>query len=186
MKVLISKIHLLIIAYAGYVVFEYYEAFEAKMADYAKEVPLIQKEIKTKKRKLSDIKKFEEEIDVAKDRMAKAKDHFRKLEQQLPRTMSDFQIKENLKSTLEELNLMNVNIVPAPELFKDFYYSKTYVVKGTGTFLQFLVFIENMARNERIFNIDTLKFVRSKEKVRGRYQLIDAEINVETYRQSGG
>jgi Tfp pilus assembly protein PilO len=62
------------------------------------------------------------------------------------------------------------------------FFVKKYEMRGYGTFLQFMVFFEKIAENERLLNINEIKLERRAGGQRGRFQVIDAQVIVEAYR----
>lgn len=184
MEAILGKVHYLIIIWALYVCFDYYEKYMAQYTEIQKEIVQSKNMIAKKKNRMTEIKKFLKDIDTAKLRMKKAKEHLVNLELKLPGTISDFEIKSQLTEKAEKLKIKDVQVLLSPEKHKDFYFSKTYTFIGKGTYLQFLIFLEHLEKSKRIFNVGSVILAKGKENSRGRFEVIDGTITVEVYRHA--
>src|SRR5690606_6576315 len=99
-----------------------------------------------------------------------------------PSEISDTENLSLIRSTAESLNIRGISLSPDSERSNGFYFVKPYTFSAKGTFLQFLIFFERIGESTRLFNIRELKFQRSREEQRGRFQLIEVSAIIEAYR----
>lgn len=146
------------------------------------EVPMIQAAMGIKRKKLQEISSYKKEIDQAKERVSLAQKEVEKLQRQLPNEISNTENLQLISEIAKGLNIKNVYLTPSVEVNKGAYFTKIYELKGEGTFLQFLIFMEKIADNERLLNVDKLKLSQQTVQQKGRFQIINADIYIEAYR----
>ncbi len=185
---IVSKLHILIMLGTGFGLYNAHMDFQANIKVKEDEIPVIKNKIKRKQRDLKDVEKYKQNIKEAKDQIQLVAKQIEKIQQQLPSSGSDIEIFEILKSLSKDLNIQGVNVSSSgSEVAKDFYFVKSYQFQGTGTFLQFLIFIEKIKSLNRILNIQTFNFSKSTDiKQRGRFELIRGEILIDAYRYNEG
>ncbi len=71
---------------------------------------------------------------------------------------------------------------PGKETNNGFYFNKEYSFAAKGTFLQSLIFFESLANAERILNVKTVKISHDEEQNRSRFQIVNLETTVESFR----
>jgi len=168
--------------YAGFVIFQEYEKEQKELTALNERVPVLQRQIKKAERELANLRRYFKDIEEAKERIEKVASGVEKLQKRLPAKISDTENLGLVRRIAESLNIKNVLLSPGEEKVHGFYVSKDYKLKGNGTFLQYLIFLEKIGEQERILNIKTVNFDRSRTKQKGRFQLLDAEITLEAFR----
>ena len=179
---IVSRIHWIIILYTLYNVYISYEEHITKVELSKSQIPVIQSKIKKAEEQKGQLKDYFNDIEKAKKRIESVAIEVEKLQKKLPTEILDAENLELLSREGKELNIKNVSLSPQDEQDQGFYFSKNYNFKGTGTYLQFLIFLERISQVERLLNISKMTIVKSKNKQKGRFQLIDADITVESYR----
>ncbi len=182
MASLISKIYLIIILYTCWSVYEKYENYNTKVASLGSQVPVLKARFKKKEKEKKQLESYYDDIENAKHKIERVAQEIEKIQKQLPSEISDTDNLSLISKLAEDLNIKNIFLAPGQEEDKSFYFTKLYNIKGSGTFLQWLVFLEKIGANERLLNIHNIKMVQSTMRQRGRFQLINAEMNVEVYR----
>lgn len=182
MNNLMKKLHLLLFIYFAQEVYFIYDGFVVKENEITSSIPNLEVQIKKNERKKKDLKKYFEDIEGVKKRIDKVAQEVESLGKKFPDKISDTENLGLLRDIAESINIKNIFLSPANEALKGFYYSKNYNFKGTGTYLQFLVFLEKVATAERILNVKSVDFLKNKDKQKGRFQLLNAEIAIEAYR----
>ena len=177
-----KKLHLLLFLYFGQLVYFIYEGYVVKENEINSAIPALETQIQKNLRKKRDLKKYFADIKGVKKRIDKVAQEVETLSKKFPDKISDTENLGLLRDLAEGLNIKNIFLSPASETLKGFYYSKNYSLKGTGTYLQFLVLLEKLANAERILNVKSVEFLKNKEKQKGRFQLLNAEISIEAYR----
>tara|TARA_R110002049_G_scaffold227376_5_gene399585 strand:+ start:913 stop:1533 length:621 start_codon:yes stop_codon:yes gene_type:complete len=146
-------------------------------------VPAIQNRIAKLKKERKEVDTFMADIESAKKRIELVAQEVESLQKKLPSNISDPENLAMFQGFTDNLNIRDVSIVPGPEENLGFYYKKRYELKGKGTFLQFLILMEKISENERLLNIKALRMYKDDStQVRGRFQLIKAEMSIEAYR----
>ncbi len=158
---------------------EHAELVESKQGT----IPVIQNRINKLKRDRKEVDTYMADIESAKKRIELVAQEVEALQKKLPSNISDPENLAMFQGFTDSLNIRDVSIVPGQEENLGFYFKKRYELKGRGTFLQILILMEKIAENERLLNIKSIKmFKDSGTEVRGRFQLIKAEMSIEAYR----
>ena len=182
MSGILKRLHLFILIYAGMMIFQEYEKYQKEMESLKDRVPTLQRQIKKAEKEKQNLERYFVDIEEAKERIEKVAIGVEKLQKKLPPTISDTENLDLVRGIAEQLNIKNVLLSPGEEKVHGFYVSKDYKLKGSGTFLQYLILLEKIGVQERILNIKTVSFDRSKAKQKGRFQLLDAEMVFEAFR----
>ena len=182
MASLVSKIYLIIILYTCWSVYEKYENYNKQVASLGSQVPVLKARFKKKEKEKKQLESYYDDIKNAKHKIERVALEIEKIQKQLPSEISDTDNLSLISKLAEDLNIKNIFLAPGQEEDKSFYFTKLYNIKGSGTFLQWLVFLEKIGANERLLNIHNIKMVQSTVRQRGRFQSINAEMNIEVYR----
>jgi Tfp pilus assembly protein PilO len=183
---LLRNIHWFIIFYAGFQGWTAWDDHQGKISSVRDEIPVLQKNIKKGRKEKKQLTSLFKDIEAAKERIKEVALEVEKIQKQLPTEVADPEILESIRVVAENINIRNIFQTPLTEENKGFYYAKRYEFKGTGTFLQFLIFLEKIEEAERILNIRNVNISNSTQKQRGRFQLVNATIVVEAYRYNAG
>lgn len=182
MSGILSKIHWVIIFIALFDAGVFYFDHQEKVVSIESELPIIQARLKDKTKKAKQLKTFLKDIEAAKERIEIVALEVEKIQKKLPNIISDTENLGTIKNIAEDLNIKNIFLTPSVEVRKGFYITKKYELKSTGTFLQFLIFFEKIASNERLLNIGNFKIYKSQNKQRGRFQMINLDATIEAYK----
>ena len=87
-----------------------------------------------------------------------------------------------MRSIADKLKIRDIRVNPSEETDKGFYYAKSYEIEATGTYLQFLLLLENLSDSERILNVKNIKIERNSSQSKGRYEIIKISAIIESYR----
>ncbi|MCO4792683.1 MAG: type 4a pilus biogenesis protein PilO [Bacteriovoracaceae bacterium] len=186
MTALIKKLPFFIFLYAIYGGYEMYEKHLELLTGMKDRIPVIQNKINKTKQKKKDLKRYFQDIEEAKKNIELVAQEVEKVQRQLPSEISDAENLQLIKGIAESLNIKNIFLQPKSEENKGFYFIKNYEMKGTGTFLQFLILFEKIAENKRLLNIRDIELKHLGRKQRGRFQLINTEIVIQAYRFNPG
>ncbi|EQC47004.1 pilus assembly protein, PilO [Bacteriovorax sp. BSW11_IV] len=182
MKALIKNLHIFLFAYFAYQGWlKYNEIVERKVQIQEKE-PVIRARIGKLKRQKKEINDFLLSIAEAKKRIELVATEVEKIQKKLPTAISDAQNLEFIKKVAEGLNIKNIYLSPRDEKNEGFYITKKYEFKASGTFLQFLIFLEKIGDAEQLLNIGEVKIEKSTNPQKGRFQVVNYTAMVESFR----
>lgn len=179
---LIANIHIFLLLYICYGVYEQYEAHVAEMESIEQEFPQVNDQIAKAEEKVKEIKEFIKKADEYKVRVEEVAKTIESVQRQLPPETNDSQIISFFQEEMKALNIKDPSNMPGKEENTTYFITKDYQVKATGTFLQFLVFFERVGNASRIYNIQTLKLTTVNENKRGRFQVLNGEAIIQAYR----
>ncbi len=154
------------------------ETYEQEEAN----IPQLESSIARKKNELKQVENYVKDVESAREKIEKVAQGIEQLQKQLPTEAADSENLDIISNISTKLNLKSVQLSPQDEQLMDFYIIKRYQLKAQGTFLQFLMFFEKLAAEERLFNIDQFKLIKNDEKQKGRFQMINAEIVISSFR----
>ena len=179
---IIGSVHWIVVALGLMNIWFLYEDHSLQIEEVFSRETQIESEIGEKKRNLEEIKDFIKRADEFKARIEQVAKNIESVQKQLPADTNDTQILTYFQSEINSLNIKDANFVPGGEEKSTYFISKDYTLKGKGTFLQFLIFLERLGKADRIYNIKELKLFSSSDGQKGRFQIISGEGIIQAYR----
>ena len=182
MKSLISKIHYFIFIYLAFGVYTHWLENNEKVESELAQVPVIKNKIRKAKKEKKQLNSYLKDVEAAKGRIELVAKEIENLQKKLPNTIDDTKNLSNLKNIAELINIKNIYLTPLEEIDKGFYMAKRYNFKASGTYLQFLLLMEKIGAESTILNVKRLYLENVQKKQRGRFQIINGDVIIETYR----
>jgi Tfp pilus assembly protein PilO len=182
MNTLISKLHYFIIIYLAFGVYTKWVEHNEKIESELGQVPVMQNKIRKAKKEKKQLRTYLKDVESAKGRIELVASEIEKLQKKLPDTIDDTKNLSKIKKIADQINVKNVYLTPLDEITKGFYIAKRYQLKASGTYLQFLILMEKIGAESTILNIKRLFLENVQKKQRGRFQIINGEFIIETYR----
>lgn len=179
---ILSKLHILILLYGAWSFYSVYSDYETQVEEINVQKPAIEAEIKKAEQKLSQIDEFRKNVDQTKLKVNEVFGNIEKVQRQLPSEINDIEILDFLSKEGRTLNIPELEPNPKEEQPMGFYISKQYSIKGRATFLQFVVFLERINGAERLFNIKNFKISAPVEAQKGRFQVVNFEATIDTFK----
>ena len=150
------------------------------------QIPALTTKINRNKKEKKQLTQYLKDVEAAKERIELVATEVEKIQKKLPDTVDDTKNLSLLKSLAEKLNIKSIYLTPLDEITKGFYIAKRYSMKASGTYLQFLMLMEQIGNMETILNVKRISLENQQEKQRGRFQIINGDIIIETYRFNTG
>jgi Tfp pilus assembly protein PilO len=179
---LIASLHYFILLYGLYGAWVMYDEHAVQLQEIMDRYSGLDEEIDRTRRKVKEIQEFSKKTDVYKLRVEEVAKNIESVQKQLPAETNDAQILSYFQSEIDGLNIRDANFSPGKEEKSTYYISKEYSLKGKGTFLQFLIFLERLGKADRIYNIKELKLSNLNENQKGRFQIISGEGVIQAFR----
>ena len=186
LRFVLTKLHYLIIIKLALFSFDTYKYYVGEIKDADIEKKSLTTKIKKQKKILLKSEEYQADLINARDRVKAVADDIKKVQLQLPEKTIDTEILDMFSEEAKQLNIKNVQLSPLSEENRGFYYAKRYKAQGKGTFLQFLVFFENIGENDRLLNVRSLSLKRPGIAARGRFQIIEFDTVMEAFRFNPG
>lgn len=181
---LIPNIHWLILLYALYSAWGMYEAHILQVEAANGKIASAEAKINKLKKQLAEIEDFTKQADEYRTRIEEVAKNIEAVQKQLPSETNDSQIIGYLKSEIEALNIKDSNFSPGKDEKSTYYISKDYKIKASGTFLQFLIFMERIASADRIYNVKEIKLTTPSGVQKGRFQMISLDGVIQAFRMN--
>lgn len=179
---LVANIHIFLLLYILFGVYESWEAHTQEMESLEAEIPGLQQQIATSEQKVKEITDFIKKADEYKVRVEEVAKTIEAVQRQLPSETNDSQIISFFQDEMKALNIKDPTIMPGGESSSTYYITRDYKIAATGTFLQFLIFFERVGNASRIYNLQNMKLTAVNEKKRGRFQVLRGEAQIQAYR----
>ena len=183
---LASNIHLIFLVYALMLGMDSYDQMNVKFESAKAALESTNIKLNKIKRDLNKLKNFDSNLVDSKSRVREVVKRIEKAQKQLPSEINDADVSGKLTQFSDDLKMLDPSPVPRIEQDFKFYISKDYNFDAKGTFLQFLIFFENLERlgdDGRILNV---KYVRITESNTGddrsRFKILNLSTTVEAYR----
>jgi Tfp pilus assembly protein PilO len=175
MNKFISQIHWVVLGWTIFSVWTMYQEHLVQLDGIKNKGLTVDKEIEKTQKKVKQVEDFSKNTEVVKTRVEEVAKNIEAVQKQLPSDINDSQILTYFQTEMNSLNIKDSNFSPGKEEKGTYYISKDYKLKGKGTYLQFLIFLERIANADRIYNIKDLKFSSPTGNQKGRFQIINAE-----------
>lgn len=183
---ILSKLHIIILLYTAYAAYGYYEDYQARLLVTSEQIPSLEKDIVGLKKRLEAIDTYKKNIESSKKSVEEVFKNIEKVQRQLPAEVNDIDILDHIAKEGRQLNIPELTSTPLNQVTEGFSITKPFRVKGKGTFLQLVVFLERLSRTDRIFNIQKVDLIAPLTAQKGRFQVIDMDGIIETYKYNQG
>lgn len=181
-EMLVKNIHWFIITYALLGLFTIFEEKTEEIENAKNSIPPIESKIIRSKKKIAEIKKFKKNLEQSKERVQEVVKQIEKVQKQLPSNVNDTEVQALISNIAQGLRVREPRATPGIEKNAGFYYEKEYKFEGTGTFLQFLIFFENLEKAERILNVKSVGMKLAEDSKTSRFPIVNIEATVESFR----
>ncbi len=178
---LLKNLHLLFIFYGLYIGYFYYEEQELILEQKKSEVAPAQNQLEKSKRKLKQVKKFEQNLEASKAKVKEIAEQLNRIQRQIPTDLNDVAVQRDMEGLAEDLKIAELYSSPDVETLNEFYFTRQYKVEAKGTYLQFLIFYENLEKLERVLNVREIVFEQASEG-RSRFKVLKMNAIIESYR----
>lgn len=182
MEKLLKNLHWFIIAYAAFELFTLYTDANEKLVEIESQQEVRKAELSKNKKVQREISNYYKNIEEEKVKIERVASEIEKMQQLLPSEISDSDNINLLRKMADDVNIKEISIAPETELDRGFYLARRYRIKAKATFLQFLIMFEKIAENKRILNVGESSFKKSEVPQRSKFQVIDGELIIESYR----
>lgn len=181
-ELIVKNFHWFIISYAAFGLFTVWEE-KMEAIEQAKGTigPMEAKIIKSK-RKIAEIERFKKDLSKSRERVKEVVKQIEKVQRQLPSEVNDTEVQALISGIAENLRVKDSRSYPENEKNEGFYYAKEYKFEGVGTFLQFLIFFENLEKAERILNVKYLNLQMDAASAKSRFPIVKCNTTVESFR----
>lgn len=185
---IVKNFPILLIAWAGWSAFEYNEVKVIELEDQKNVTDSLAGQFARVERELNEVKRFEENLEESKKRVESVQAKLETIQKQLPAVISDTEVNQGLTTIADSLKMLNPSPLPKQEVSHNFYFSKEFNFDVEGTFLQGLIFFENLERRAeegkgRILNVKYVRFSESQTgDKRSRFKILKLSTVVEAFR----
>jgi len=186
LKKLIANLHIILFFYLSFEVFTLYQEHTEKVERMEGQIPALTAKINKNKKEKKQLSAYLVDVEAAKERIELVATEVEKIQKKLPDVIDDTKNLSLLKHLAEKLNIKSIYLTPLEEITKGFYVVKRYSMKASGTYLQFLMLMEQIGNTQTILNVKRISLENQQKKQRGRFQIINADIIIETYRYNTG
>jgi len=181
-EMLVKNIHWFLIAYTAMGLFTIYEEKTFALEQVKGQPETVRVKISKAKNKLKQIERFKKNLSKSKEKVKEVVKQIEKIQKQLPSDVNDTEVQSLIGDIAVGLKIRDPQPSPDQESNNGFYFTKEYKFNGTGTFLQFLIFFENLEKAERILNVKNFSLVADKSQMKSRFPILQLKTTIESYR----
>lgn len=178
---LINKLYLLLILYTGFLAWDAYQEVGIEAQTLQNDLNSVNGQIAKKKRELKKLKAYEKDVEQKKEEIEIVAQKLEETQRRLPKDISDTESINLIKKIGESLKIKDIQINPSGEQANGFYITKYYSFSGKGTYLQFLILLENISKQERILNVREINLRKISQVNKSRYEIINLAATIESY-----
>lgn len=183
---IIKNLHIFIFLYTAFINFELYEQKTQEIESQKSQIESSKARLARSKTELAKIDQFNKDLEASKQRVAEVVAEIERVQKQLPSEINDTEVQQILNGISKDLRMKTPNMTPKQEQSKGFYFSKDYDFKVKATFLQSLIFfeqLENLSKSNRILNVKSVKLIDDPDSDRrSQFRTLRLATNVESYR----
>ncbi|MCY4523954.1 MAG: type 4a pilus biogenesis protein PilO [Halobacteriovoraceae bacterium] len=177
MKKLASRLHYVFIVWAIFSSFGTYEQFEEKNKQLKQKQTEVMQSISVFEKKRDKAEEYKANIEDLKEKLQIINEGFENTKKRFPANISDSEIRD----IANDVKLKKFFFEFKGQEAKDFYVRKDYQLRASGTYLQFLLFFEQIESLNRILNIKSLLLQIKNSNRLDRFQLLEGNANIELY-----
>lgn len=178
---LVNKLYLLFIVYGMFLAYEAYSEVELEKETINNDLASFQSRLGKKKRELKSLKDYEKDVERKREEIEIVAQKLEETQKKLPKNISDNESINLIKKLGEALKIKEVKITPSGDEENGFYVTKFYSFSGKGTYLQFLLLLENISKQERILNVRDIDLSKIRKISKSRYEIINLSATIESY-----
>ncbi|MFG1494071.1 type 4a pilus biogenesis protein PilO [Halobacteriovorax sp. ZH4_bin.1] len=178
---LINKLYLLLILWGAFQAYEAYNLVDSEREVLQSDLNAINGRIAKKKKELKILKDYERDVEQKKEEIEIVAQKLEETQRRLPKDISDNESINLIKKLGESLKIKDVQINPSGQEENGFYITKFYTFSGKGTYLQFLLLLENISKQERILNVRDINLSKITKTNKSRYEIINLYATIESY-----
>lgn len=179
---IVQNLHWFIIATVAWSIFGIYEQKTEAIEMAKQSIPPVEQKIKRSKKKIQEIETFKKNLSQSKERVKEVVKQIEKVQKQLPADVNDTVVQELIGRIANRLRVKDPSPSPGSEVIQGFYFTKEYNFTGIGTYLQHLIFFENLGKAERILNVKRLSLEMDNNSIGSRFPIVKLSTTVESYR----
>ncbi|WP_162929480.1 type 4a pilus biogenesis protein PilO [Halobacteriovorax sp. BALOs_7] len=172
---------MLLILYGCFLTYEAYSEIQIEREALQNEAQSFEARINKKKRELKKLKDYEKDVERKKEEIEIVAQKLEETQRRLPKDISDNESINLIKKIGESLKIKEVQIIPSGQEENGFYITKFYTFSGKGTYLQFLLLLENISKQERILNVRDINLSKISKTNKSRYEIINLAATIESY-----
>ena len=180
--IILKNFHFVLGLYAAWIIVGAYEKYGFNRQQQEDRISTLKAQIKKDAVKIKQIDQFKRDLEGSEKRVQEVFKQIENVKRRLPNQIQDTQVLSQLVDVASDLNIKNPIVKAEKEVGEDFYFKKYYSFNAEGTFIQFLVYLEQLMETERIYNINSVVLKQRLEKQKGRYRVIQANASIETFR----
>lgn len=180
-NLLLRAFPLLILGYGIYGSYQVWLDYEEQLETIDNEIKVVKDNTEKLRKKNNEISTFKETLEVSRLRIDEINKQMDELKKQLPNSINDTEVMDLLSTEATKMNIRKLSLEPLREIQEDFYFSKQYRIGGQGTWLQYLVFFEQLGNQERIYNVKRMEIKKSDDQ-KGRFQILSFDTVMEAFR----
>ncbi|WP_198011889.1 type 4a pilus biogenesis protein PilO [Bacteriovorax sp. BAL6_X] len=161
--------------------YEAYNLVDSEREILQSDLNAINGRIAKKKKELKKLKDYERDVEQKKEEIETVAQKLEETQRRLPKDISDNESINLIKKLGESLKVKDVQINPSGQEENGFYITKYYTFSGKGTYLQFLLLLENISKQERILNVRDINLSKITKTNKSRYEIINLYATIESY-----
>ncbi|WP_412473996.1 type 4a pilus biogenesis protein PilO [Halobacteriovorax sp. YZS-1-1] len=178
---IVNKLYLLFVVYGLFLTYEAYNEVQLERESLENQVSSFEVRLNKKKKELKKLKEYEKDVERKKEEIEIVAQKLEETQKKLPRDISDNESINLIKRLGESLKIKESQIIPSGQEENGFYITKFYTFSGKGTYLQFLLLLENISKQERILNVRDISLSKISKINKSRYEIINLSATIESY-----
>lgn len=189
MDKLLGNLHIALIALVLYFGWLSFSEFSEQLEQKQMEAEGLSISLSAQKEKLGEIEVYKNNLERSRQKLKEVREQILLVQEKLPSEKDQTGLLDFLSDQADRLKLDETSFKPLEEINRELYFIERYEVQGVGTFQQFLVYLEKMSEQTRVYNIDFMEMrpVASEDDLEAtkrsrKFQILETRIVIETYR----
>lgn len=182
MKDLLFKyIHIFIFLYGAWDIFGIHDEFLVQQEQLQGQLDAQKAQLEKAQLRVKRIDDNQQKIAEYESALQKLESEFETLKIKMPPRSDQPKILQDLSTVARDLNIKTIVFNPLPSENRTDYVVNKVELSGKGTFLQFLLYLEQISKSERFFYIDQVLMTKSADQQKGRFVFVETKSVIQTF-----
>jgi Tfp pilus assembly protein PilO len=134
---------------------------------------------------LGEIKVFQDSLETQRGIIQALKTQLEQMQNQLPVEPQGTEVIRELTTISENINMRKRVINPAPEVVNTDFVIEKFKIEGELTYIQLIVFLEQLMKTGRIYDMDEINVSTIAGNKNTRYNYLRFNASLQTFRFNG-
>lgn len=165
--------------------YQSYVEFEEQQTMLSSQLETEKAALEKSQKALGEIKVFQDSLETQRGITQALKTQLEQMQNQLPVEPQGTEVIRELTTISENINMRKRVINPAPEVVNTDFVIEKFNIEGELTYIQLIVFLEQLMKTGRIYDMNEINVSTLAESKNSRYNYLRFNASLQTFRFNG-